>query len=257
VRARVRFAGQGIADALLPALSHRLDEGPGPVRGTITVVPGPEPTLSIDRARRELLCRVNETPAWWERAAPLRLALSWLLVGERRRVVYAAAVGDGRGCALLVGARGSGKTTAALAAVRAGLGFLADDYVLLQAGPTYDATSLYGTAATPEQSDGHAKTVLDVESLVPGSVRELLPVRAVVLPRVVGGRSRWRPASPATALRRWAPTTVFQMPLDKGAAVPMLGELVRRVPCYELNVGDDQSELAGALDGLLDRAVSS
>src|SRR4051794_27398874 len=89
VRARVRFAGQAVADALLPALSHRLDEGPGTVAGTITVVTGSEPEVSVDSGRREVLCRVNQDLTWWERAAPLRLALSWLLAGERQRMVYA------------------------------------------------------------------------------------------------------------------------------------------------------------------------
>jgi hypothetical protein len=256
VRARVRFLDEALAEALLPALSPRLDERPGPVSATVTVVPGSGPAVSVDPGRRELLCPVNEHQnlKWWERAAPLRLALSWLLAGERRRVVYAGAVGDDRGCALLVGGPASGKTTTALAAVRGGLGFLADDYLLLRAGTSYDGVSLYGTASTRQ---GDTKTVVDLASLMPGAVQESLPVRAVVLPRVAGGRTRWRPASPATALRQWGPSTVFQMPLDKGAALPLLAEVVRQVPCFTLDVGDDEGELAGAMHELLDEAVSS
>ena len=252
VRARVRFLDEALAEALLPALSPRLDERPGPVSATVTVVPGSGPAVSVDPERRELLCPVNEHQnlKWWERAAPLRLAFSWLLAGERRRVVYAGAVGDDRGCALLVGGPASGKTTAALAAVRGGLGFGADDSLLLRAGSSYDGVSMYGTASTRE---GDTKTVVDLA----GAVRESLPVRAVVLPRVAGGRTQWHPASPATALRQWGPSTVFQMPLDKGAALPLLAEVVRQVPCFALDVGDDEDALAGAVNELLDEAVSS
>jgi hypothetical protein len=128
--------------------------------------------------------------------------------------------------------------------------FLADDYLLLRGGTSWDGVSLYGTASTRE---GDTKTVVDLA----GSVRESLPIRAVVLPQVAGGRTRWRPEAPAAALRRWAPATAFQMPLDKGAAVPLLADLVRQVRCFALDVGDDEDELAGTLDELLDEAVSS
>jgi hypothetical protein len=256
VRARVRFLDETLAEALLPALAPRLDARPGPVSATVTVVSGSGPAVSVDPRRRELLCAVNEYQnlKWWERAAPLRLALSWLLAGERRRVVYAGAVGDDRGCVLLVGGPAAGKTTAALAAVRSGLGFVADDYLLLRAGTSWDGVSLYGMASTRE---GDTKTVVDVASLRPGAVRESLPVRAVVLPRIAGGRTRWRPARPATALRQWGPSTAFQMPLDKGGALPLMAEVVRQAPCFALDVGDDEGELAGALHEVLDEAVSS
>ena len=192
-----------------------------------------------------------------ERAAPLRLPLSRALGTDRRRVVHASAVGDDRGCVLLVGAARSGKTTVTMAAVRSGLGFVADDYLLLQADVACAAISLYSTVCTRDNSNGDAKTIADIASLMPGALRQSLPVRAVVLPRVVRGRTSWGPASPAAALRGWAPTTVFEMPLDNGAALPLLAEVVRQVPCFALDVGDDEDELAPALDQLLDRARSS
>jgi hypothetical protein len=239
VRVGVRFTGRPVAEALLPALSHRLDPGPGPVDATITV----------RRHDRENL-------AWWERAAPLRLPLLRALGGDRRRVVHAAAVGDERGCALLVGARLAGKTTVATAALRSGFGFVADDYLLLQAGSPFEAVALYGTVCIRAQARDVVKDVLYVEALMPGALRDSLPVRAVVMPRIVGGGTRWRPVRAAAALRAWAPTTAFLMPTDRGAAVPLLSELVQAVPCFALDVGDSSVEIAGAVDELLDRALS-
>ena len=268
-RVQIRFPGQAVADAMMPALSPRLDERPGPPHATITVCtasadPG-DPVSHSGAASldpvcgRELLCRVSvrESPTWWERAAPLRLALASVLGSDRRRVVHASGVGDDRGGLLLVGARRSGKTTVTMAALRSGMGFVADDYLLLDAGVPFEAVSLYGTACVRVGSGDSPKHVVNVQALIPGALRASLAVRAVVLPRIVSGQTAWRPASPATALRVWAPTTVFQMAHDRGAAVPLLAEVVRRVPCFALDVGDDPASLAGAVDELLDRAGSS
>jgi hypothetical protein len=237
-RVQIRFPGQAAADALMPALSPRLAEPLGPADATITV-------------------RDRESPTWWERGAPLRLALASVLASDRRRVVHASAVGDDRGGLLLVGPRQSGKTTVAMAALRSGLGFVADDYLLLDASGPFEAVSLYGTACVRTEASDDAKHVVDVEALFPGALRKSLPVRGVVLPRIVSGRTAWRPASPAAALRAWAPTTVFQMAGEEGRAMPLLAEVVRRVPCFGLDVGDAPASLAGAVNELLDRAGSS
>jgi hypothetical protein len=192
---------------------------------------------------------------WWERAAPLRPALFWALAGERRHLVHAAAVGDDRGGVLLAGPRGSGKTTVALAGVAQGVGFVADDYLLLDARGEPEAVSLYGTASIATASAGEEKQVLDVARAMPGALRGSLPVRAVVVPRIRGGRTRLRRVSPAEALRAWAPTTLLQMPLAGGRALASLAAVVRSVPCFGLDVGDDAAELAGAVERVLDEAA--
>jgi hypothetical protein len=213
------------------------------------------------------------TVPWWERAAPLRAALFWALGGEGRYLVHAGAVGDERGGVLLAGAIGSGKTTVALAALTGGLGYVADDYVLLDVADEPTAVSIYANAKLddghlerfpalasrvchPPASEAGEKAVLDVAGLLPGALRESLPVRAVLVPRVRGGRARLSRVSAAEALLALAPSTVLQMPFDDGAVVASLAALVRRVPCFGLDVGDDPGELAGALERALEEAVS-
>jgi len=295
-RVRLRFAGGGLAGALLPALAQRRDDAGGAVHATIDLweesacprrpVPFPWGAVDIgpgglvrgseldrvvavhetysgaltlvDRAELALLHRVPDGGAvpWWERAAPLRPALFWALGGEGRHLVHAGAVGDDRGGVLLAGASGSGKTTVALAALVHGLGYLADDYVLLHAAGEPTANSIYTTASVAGTPQVEGKAVLDVAVSLPGSLRESLPVRAVLVPRIRGGRARLRRASPADALRAWAPDTALHMPFDDGAVVAVLAALVRGVPCFTLDVGDDAGELAGAVDQALELARS-
>jgi len=192
---------------------------------------------------------------WWERAAPLRQALFWALAGHRRHLVHAGAVGDDRGGVLLAGPRGSGKTTVVLAALAQGVGFVADDYVLLDARGEPEAVSLYGTASIAAASGGDEKRVVNVAEAMPGSLRASLPVCAVVVPRIRGGRTRLVRVRPAEALRAWAPTSLFGMPFDGGAALAALAAVVRAVPCFALEVGDDAAELARAVDQVLDQAA--
>jgi hypothetical protein len=240
-RVRVAFLCPTAADGLLPALAHALDAPLGPFDATITV-------------RRQ----VDDVAAlaWWERATPLRLPLTRVLGADGRRVVHASVVGDERGGLALVGPPGSGKTTTALAAVRGGLGFVADDYVLLRAGTPFEAVCLYSTACFRAGSDDATKQVVDVASLRADALRRTLPLRGVAVTRMSGGETRWSRVGAAVALRAWAPATALVMAGERGAALPLLAAIVRSVPCYSLDVGHDASEVAAAVSEMLDRSGS-
>lgn len=241
VGVRVAFLCRIAADGMMPALAHALDAPPGPHDATITV-------------QRRLVDVAALT--WWERATPLRLPLSQVLGADGRRVVHASVVGDERGGLALVGPRRSGKTTTALAAVRGGLGFVADDYVLLRAGAPFEAVSMYSTACVPAGSDDGTKQVVDIGSLRADALRRTLPLRGVVVARMSGGETRWGRVGAAVALRAWAPTTVRLMVGEHGAALPLLAAIVRSVPCYSLDVGDDAREIAVAVNEMLEWSVS-
>jgi hypothetical protein len=313
-RVRVRSAGAPIAAALTAALSHRACADEGPVDATILLweesrVPGgalPPPwrpgelgprgqarageksevlaiyedvwggVMMCDRRTRVALNRVPDVRRlpWWERPAPLRPALFGTLTGEGLHLVHAGAVGDERGGVLLAGRGGSGKTTVALAALAAGMAYVADDYLLLQGGDRPLAWNIFGTAkleaghaerfpgfagelvisADPEPQE---KFVLDVDRLMGEAISECLPIRAVLVPRIRGGRARLRDASAVEALLALAPSTTFQMPFDEGAVIAALAAVTRAVPAYALDVGDDPRELAEAVDRALDRATAA
>jgi hypothetical protein len=62
--------------------------------------------------------------------------------------------------------------------------------------------------------------------------------------------------SPARALLALAPSTALQTPFGDGAVVASLAELVRGVPCFGLDVGDDVAEVGSAVEQALEEAVS-
>jgi hypothetical protein len=179
----------------------------------------------------------------------LRPALFWALTGGGPRLVHAGAVGDERGGVLLAGARRSGKTTVAVAAAAHGFGYLGDDSMLLYGSGGLTAGSIYSTASVLTDAGAEEKTVLDMA----GSLRASVDVRAVIVPRIAGGRTRLATIEPSQALLAWAPTSALRLPYDQEEVIATLGNVVRSVPCFALQVGDDARDLTLAVAEALGR----
>jgi hypothetical protein len=148
-------------------------------------------------------------------------------------LLHAAAVGG----ALIVGPGGSGKSSSAIAALRRGLPYLADDYCLARGDrleSLYCSAKLWSHDLTDRADfyDAEGKGLFWVE---PARHARL---RAVVVPERTGeARAALEPIAPARALRAVAPSTLFQLPWSGPEIVGVLGDLVRRVPCYRLRLG--------------------
>ena len=162
----------------------------------------------------------------------------------------------------------------ALAALEGGLRYVADDYLLLHTEPEPTAWNLYGIAKLDQSQrsrlpdlgrhahyftprDPDQKLVLEISKVRPGALIESLPVRAVIVPRIRGGKTSLRRIGGAEALLALAPSSVFQMPFDLGSVVASLAALARSVPCYALEVGDRSADLAAAVDRALDEAAEA
>ncbi len=301
--ARLRFAGPALQRVIAPAVSHLRTEAdrdpsltihlwdsqstrtrmpPPPLGPDGQLVYGKVPALCAEGVYTSLQQPVNslitvdlrrDRAFYWTRSvvptgpsdgpSPLLAALHLWLRDHGTQVVHAAAVGTDDGCLLLVGSRGSGKSTAALACVRSRLQILADDYCAIGSGEATNVYSLYRTAKA------HADTLermpflasLNLVGQRPSDGKTLLsldhalieaPLKGILIPRVTGQASTViRPATPAQALMALAPSTMMQLPDPSATTLGRLSEVVAAVPCYHLEAGRDPVGLAMAIDAHL------
>jgi len=204
---------------------------------------------------------------WWERAEPLRASLHWALNGDGRNLVHAAAVGDESGVVLIAGKGGAGKTTTTIASVLDGMRFVGDNYVLASFEPEPVVHALYrnvklrpGTlellpelesAVDSLDIEEGEKYIVDVGRWRPEQVVSGVPVRAVVVPEVIGsGETRVVPTSGIEALLALAPTTIYQLP-HNGGALGAMADLARTVPTFRLKLGGDVHGGPAAIRDLL------
>jgi hypothetical protein len=207
---------------------------------------------------------------YWEYTAPFRHLLSWWLEACGLCQVHAGAVGTEDGGVLLVGAGGSGKSTSALACLLdERLRYAGDDYVAVDARGTPAVYSLYCSGkvhrddlrrlphlepALVDRVRPDEKAVFNVEGAFPGRATGGFPLRAIVVPRVTDRHvARVRPAPQAVALSALAPSTIFQLHPPAGKALAYMGELVRKVPTFVLELGSDVETIPAELVRLLDR----
>lgn len=205
---------------------------------------------------------------WRECASPLRLALHWWMARHGHHMIHAGAVGDERGGLLVVGRSGSGKSTTTLAALQSGLRYASDDEVLVELDPIPFCHSIYNSgkleahhirrfpALLPAVINGQAlseeKALVFVHAIAADRVAVGFPVRAVVLPRVGDqAEPRARKVGAADGLRGLAPSTLLQMPGDRASSLRVMGRLVERVPCYELELGANVAAIGPLLSDLL------
>jgi hypothetical protein len=219
--------------------------------------------------------------AWWwvpsvedtplsELAMPFRPIVHWWSETVGLQMVHAAAVGTPEaGAVLLGGPSGSGKSTTALFALRSDrLQVLGDDYVLVDpdADGTPEVFSLYTTAKIHEPDQGRVphiraevvgrqegdKLVAHLLEPYRDRLAERLPLRAVLLPRVTPDGPTITPATTAEAVRRLAPSTVFQFPgADHRRVLAALVRIVGRVPCFDFALGPDPAATTPAIETLL------
>lgn len=209
-----------------------------------------------------------------DRSKPLRTILHWWFGDRHKLLVHAAAVGGPQGGVLLTGRSGAGKTTAALACLEAGLGFAGDDYVLLSPGPAPHVESLYSTALLDpdhlarllprllplcrrDSTGSEEKALICLWDHLPEQIASDLPVKAVLVPRIVDRReTRVTELSAAGCFRALAPTTLMQLPGGGREAFSLLAQFVRQVPTFTLEMGRDLAAVPAAIDRLLEELPS-
>ena len=291
---RIRFisAGATMADFVGPAFAHlpRLADD-GPIDLTVTmwdaattgetypelhlpdvepmaagVVNAPGLLLSYYSAPRLLFAldceadtalfiadNVHALPPW-ERPSPMRALLSWWFTGRGKLMAPAAAGATDGGAALMVGPGGSGKSSTSLACMAAGMGWLGDDYVIIDPR-THVVSSLYGSAKLVAEHHDHNPDLMSTDGTIrhanladknfgfpaldfPERVCLSSEIRAVVLPVVMRGpECRLIPTTTSRALLALAPSTIFQGRVQKAEVFELSREVVTPFEPYRLELG--------------------
>lgn len=203
-------------------------------------------------------------------AGPFHAILHLWAAAQGLRYVHAAAVGGPSGCALLLGRGGRGKSTTALAAVAGGLGYLADDYVLVDEGEPPVAHSLFSSGklgsgglarlpwaaelvVNPDRREDE-KAILFLGEARPEAMVARAPVRALAIVHLVPGVGvRTRPATATAAFAAVGPSTCLQLAGADASTLRGLRRLAESAPAHELEVGMDASDasVADAIAALL------
>jgi hypothetical protein len=203
-----------------------------------------------------------------ERARPYHKLISAWLDERGIQFVHAGLIGSGDTGVLFVGNGGAGKSTSSVACLRAGLGYLGDDFVGIENNEgSYTGHGLFSSCllnvdhlhrfpdlkrhAVPAHQDFEDKSILYLADVYPETLRRSVPIAAVMLPRVVRREeTTYRRASKAEALFAIAPTSVMFLPRPSHKAFDRVAELVERVPAYWLELGSNVDRIPDAVRAL-------
>jgi hypothetical protein len=197
-----------------------------------------------------------------ERCTPMRLLMKWFADANGMLMVHGAGVCDsGRG-AILVGKSGSGKSTTSVGCAIRGMGFLGDDYLMLDLGGQAVARSIYrGFKLKPDVA--HLMEALDARPIQPGTTREkhfailngkVDPfvrsslIQVILRPRICNhDRTTFLPMSPLAALVETATSTILQLPGGESSVLASFRNFCLKLPAYEMCMSRDSDEIVEAL----------
>jgi hypothetical protein len=226
---------------------------------------GSERMLSLyDRDRGQAVVHVadaTDVGSWADRA-PFRTIIGWWADDRDLAFLHASAVARGERGLAFAGPSGAGKSTTALTGVLTGWRLLSDDICLVQLNSeTQSAATLFPVFAfaklepdallrLPELGrftrDNGEQLIVDAAP-VPGDHATL---QALLLTKVGAGGTRLIPLSPAAALRLLVPSSVLEGIGAGTRSLPILVQLLERVPCLSLELGPDPADVTATLDTL-------
>jgi hypothetical protein len=222
-----------------------------------------------ERGRARLAALEPAEEDLWPLSHPLfTLPLVELLKRRGLYAVHAAGLSEGGRALLLAGHSGSGKSTLTVALVRAGLGFLGDDTLLLSRRPEGlrilafpDEVDLTDESVGffPELEfrmngarEGWRKRQLRADQVYAAEVVWECEPGILVFPQVAGtADSVLEPLDPGEALFELAPNVLLTEPRSSQAHLDALAGLVAASRCYRLATGRDLDGAVRLLRGLL------
>ena len=209
----------------------------------------------------------------WEHTHPARLMWAAWARSIGLLTCHAAAVGVAGEGVLLVGSSGSGKSTTALVCLANGMDSAGDDYVLVEMGGRPSVHSLYTSSLLEvDHARRHDRLMpaIDHVAVSPGKRKAVMFANGVDGPALAdgfqlvgiaalrverGSTPRYAPASAGAVLRALAPSTLGQLGMVDAAGLRSLADLCRRLPCYELRLGDDPTPIPALVRSLIAEAA--
>lgn len=201
----------------------------------------------------------------WALAAPLRTPLAMIL--ERRGVylVHGAAMGRSDGAVLVTGYGGSGKSTAALACLSAGMPILGDDYVAIRAprwtGDIPTVHNVFASLKVMPQEIGEAaggslisdkRIIYPFATSVDGLLRDA-PLRAVISAKIWDeSEAQIAEAAPEEVARIAFASMALQVPMaNEDNVAEAILECARLVGAYSVKFGRDRASAPRGIATLL------
>ena len=203
---------------------------------------------------------------------PLRPIFHWWLSNEEMQIAHAGLVGlqNGKG-ALIVGQGGVGKSTTMLTCLKAGLLYGGDDRIILQfTEKGVLAHSLYRSArlttvqlnqtfpdlasyvVNPNRGEAEKALLILDGPLADCLVASPLTLSAILLPSITGQNDTSVEAvSGAKALVKLVPGTMFPQRMPTPGEFMAQSTLVKQIPCYQLNLGTELSQIPSAIERLI------
>lgn len=223
----------------------------------------------LDRTRRRALYWTRDARdlPFWELGGPMRpLLLEWLK-GRGIITLHAGAVGFPDGGVLLGGAGGRGKSNLALSCLDSPLFYASDDFCAVS-GPEWEVHSLYcsGKLAeadlvrhpylAPHIAEPPGRTAEKLLFLLAGGYGHKLiasmPLKAVVLPQVDrNAKTAIAPARGSDVQRAIAISTIQLSPWTGTFTFAAVAQMIRALPCYKLQIGEDYLRAPTLLADLL------
>ena len=220
------------------------------------------------------ICRVfypeSELENLWRLTHPMfTLPLADCLRRRGRYTVHAAGISiNGKGL-LFPGESGYGKTTLTIALLRAGVGYLSDDLVLL--AREEDTVRMLGLPDEVDVTENTARMFPELAPVLERPARRDWPKRqlnvaeiygakyvadcapaAVICPRVAhADRTELEPISADEAFFELVPSVNLTEHRASQAHLNIIGDLLRQVPCYRMHTGRDLDTLCGRLTELV------
>jgi hypothetical protein len=221
-------------------------------------------------------CRDALELSIYERAAPVQTLFHWALREFGWQMVHAAAVGTEQGGVLLVGNSGVGKSTTALALLEqnnghtSALRYLSDDKCLVRLSAQVEAFALFNSAKLKADMlerfpafhalirgwDDNYKAGKSLAFLHPTYAPRMIqrfPVRALITPRIAHlQQPRLTSARSPEVFRVLGPSTVIWLPGAEADNYRFTANLVRMLPCYQLDLALEPTHNSQAIHALLE-----